>query len=147
MAELSEHLQRLAEIAWQRHLRGRSLNKNALVMPLDEIFQRLGQTSSAFDEAALKAVIIQDIFEYLKRIADERYPVGRRRMEAATEFVDIFFRDIANGVYRGNRTRLLTDEKPLRSAFLFYMRQQIPVKSTKPNEGETFDEFNDVSES
>jgi CRISPR-associated protein Csc3 len=116
-------------------------------MPLDEIFQKLGQTSGAFDEAALKAVIIEDIFEYLERIADERYPAGRRRMEAATEFVDIFFRDIANGIYRGNRARLLADEKPLRSAFMFYMRQQIPTKSTKSDEDEAYNEFNDVSKS
>jgi CRISPR-associated protein Csc3 len=145
MAELSDHLQQLATIAWQRHLRGKSLKKNSLVMPLDEIFQKLGQSSGTFDEAALKAVIVEDIFEYLDRIADEYHP-GRRAMEAATEFVDIFFSDIVNGVYRGNRTRLLADEKPLRSAFMFYMRQQIPRKSGKPGEDEGIVAFNDVSE-
>lgn len=146
MAELSDHLQRLAGIAWQNHLRGKSLKKNSLVMPLDEIFQKLGQSSGAFDEAALKAVIVEDIFEYLDRIAD-KYPAGRRAMEAATEFVDVFFREVANGIYRGNRARLLADEKPLRSAFMFYMRQQIPTKPGKSDEAEAINEFNAAPES
>lgn len=146
MAELSDHLQQLAEIAWRSHLRGKSLKKNSLVMPLDEVFQKIGQSSGMFDEAALKAVIVEDIFEYLDRIAD-KYPAGRRTMEAATEFVDVFFREVVNGIYRANRARLLADEKQLRSAFMFYMRQQIPFKPSKSNEDEAINEFNDTPES
>ena len=128
MAELSDHLQRLAETAWQGGLRGKSLKKNSLNMPLDGIFQKLNQRSLAFDDAALKAAIAEDIFEYLERIADAQHPPGRRKMEASATFVEIFFTDIYHGSYQGNRTRLLADEKMLRSAFMFYIRQQIPTK-------------------
>ncbi|PIE81440.1 MAG: hypothetical protein CSA11_03630 [Chloroflexi bacterium] len=128
MAELSTHLQRLAEIAWQGGLRGKSLKKNSLMMPLDEIFQKLNQRSLAFDDAALKAVIAEDVFEYLERIADEKYPPGKRKMEAAKNFVETFFTDVYHSSYQGNRTRLLADEKLLRSAYMFYIRQQIPPK-------------------
>ncbi len=127
MAQLSEALQSLAEIAWQGGLRGKSLKKNSLMMPLDEIFQKLNQRSRAFDEGALKATIAEDIFEYLERIADE-YAPGRRKMESATNFVDTFFNDVFHGIYQANTTRLLADEKLLRSAFMFYIRQQIPQK-------------------
>ena len=127
MAELSKHLEKLAETAWQGGLRGKSLKKNSLIMPLDEVFQKLNMGSSAFDEAALRAVIIEDIFEYLERIAEE-YTPGRRKMTAATEFVDVFFRDVFHSSYQGNRTRLLAEEKMLRSAYMFYIRQQIHSK-------------------
>jgi CRISPR-associated protein Csc3 len=130
MVELSDHLQRLAETAWQGGLRGKSLKKNSLMMPLDEIFQKFNQRSLAFDDTALKAVIAEDIFEYLERIADE-YAPGRRKMEAATAFVETFFAAVYHGSYQGNRTRLLADEKLLRSAFMFYIRQQIPTKKNE----------------
>lgn len=128
MAELSQHLQKLAEIAWQGGLRGKTLKKNSLMTPLDHVFVKLNQRSQAFDDEALKAVIAEDIFEYLERIADEQYAPGRRKMGAANEFVNLFFDQVYQGVYQGNRTRLLADEKLLRSAFMFYMRQQIPTK-------------------
>lgn len=134
MAELSDHLRELAEIAWQGGLRGKSLKKNSLMMPLDEIFQKLNQRSQAFDDEALKAVIAEDIFEYLERIAEE-YKPGKTKMAAATEFVERFFTDVYQGVYQGNRTRLLADEKMLRSAFMFFIRQQIHSRQSETAEG------------
>jgi CRISPR-associated protein Csc3 len=128
MTELSQHLQKLAEIAWQKGLRGKTLKKNSLMTPLDHVFVKMNQRSQAFDDEALKAVIAEDIFQYLERIADEQYTPGRRKMEAATEFVTLFFDDVYHSVYQGNRTRLLADEKLLRSAFMFYIRRQIPTK-------------------
>jgi CRISPR-associated protein Csc3 len=128
MTELSQHLQKLAQIAWQGGLRGKTLKKNSLMTPLDHVFVKLNQRSQAFDDEALKAVIAEDIFEYLERIADEQYSPGRRKMASANEFVEVFFRDIYHGSYQGNRTRLLADEKLLRSAYMFYIRRQIPTK-------------------
>lgn len=128
MTLLSQQLQKLAEIAWQGGLRGKSLKKNSLMTPLDEIFKKLNQQSPAIDDAALQAIIAQDIFEYLERIADEGYSPGRRKMTAATEFVRLFFEEVYAGIYHNNRTRLLADEKLLRSAYLFYIRQQIGSK-------------------
>lgn len=129
MQQLSDHFTNLAQIAWQGGLRGKSLKKNSLMMPLDEVFKKLSARSAAFDDAALQAVIIEDIFEYLDRIADDQYRPGRKKLTSATEFVETFFNKVYHGVYQGNRTRLLADEKMLRSAFLFYIRQQIPSKS------------------
>jgi CRISPR-associated protein Csc3 len=140
MAQLSQHLQKLAEIAWQGGLRGKTLKKNSLMTPLDHIFQKLNQRSQAFDDEALKAVIIEDIFEYLDRIADEQYAPGRRKMTAATDFVETFFRDVYQHNYQSNRTRLLADEKLLRSAYMFYIRQQIQSKKSSGESDETSEE-------
>lgn len=136
MTELSQHLQKLAEIAWQGGLRGKTLKKNSLMTPLDHVFVKFNQRSQAFDNEALKAVIVEDIFEYLERIADEQYTPGRRKMNYANEFVNLFFDQVYHGVYQGNRTRLLADEKLLRSAFMFYMRQQIPTKQQESEDSQ-----------
>jgi CRISPR-associated protein Csc3 len=134
MTELSRHLQKLAEIAWQGGLRGKTLKKNSLMTPLDHVFVKFNQRSLTFDDNALKAVIAEDIFEYLERIADEQYAPGKRKMGYANEFVNLFFDQVYHGVYQGNRARLLADEKLLRSAFMFYMRQQIPTKQQENEE-------------
>ncbi|MFO7917326.1 MAG: type I-D CRISPR-associated protein Cas10d/Csc3, partial [Anaerolineae bacterium] len=126
MAELSKELERLAEIAWEGGLRGRSLRKNSLIMPLDEVFTKLNLRSEAADIELLRAAAVEDIFEHLQRIADPNYPAGRRKLQATQAFVDRFFERIFEGIYDGKLRKLLADEKLLRSAFLFYVRQQIP---------------------
>ncbi|HDQ71106.1 MAG TPA: hypothetical protein ENN19_03300 [Chloroflexi bacterium] len=128
MSKLSEVLQRLAEIAWAGGLRGRSLKKNSLMAPLDEIFKKLGHHSEAADVETLRAAIIEDIFEHLERIADFQYRPGQKKWEATQAFVNGFFDDVYGGVYGGKLQKLLADEKLLRSAYLFYVREQIPGK-------------------
>ena len=128
MAELSEALQKLAGIAWAGGLRGRSLKKNSLMAPLDEIFKKLGHHSEAADMETLRAATTEDIFEHLERIADQRYRPGRRKWEATEAFVATFFEEIYEGVYAGKLRRLMADEKLLRSAYMFYIREQIPRK-------------------
>jgi CRISPR-associated protein Csc3 len=133
MAKLSDELENLAEIAWSGGLRGRSLRKNSLVMPLDEIFTKLNSRSEHADIRLLRAAVIEDIFEHLERIADEYQP-GRRKWEATEAFVDGFFDNVYEEVYGGKLRKLLADEKLLRSAYLFYVREQIPSKKAEVEE-------------
>lgn len=128
MAKLSEELQRLANIAWQNGLRGRSLEKSSLLFPLGEVFQKLGHPGGAADRGALMAAATMDIFDHLSRIAEEQYKPGRKKWEASKAFVDAFFEGVLDGAYSGNVRKLLSDEKLLRSAYLFYLREQIPRK-------------------
>jgi len=128
MSELSTQLRRLAEIAWKNGIRGRSLEKSALLYPVSEVFAKLGHSSAHVDREALKAATVQDIFDHLQRIADDRYKPGRKKWEATRQFVDVWFDDVLGGVYGGNLRKLLADEKLIRSAFLFYVREQIPRK-------------------
>lgn len=137
MEKLSEALQRLAEIAWQNGLRGRSLAKSSLLFPLDEVLQKLSHPSGAADRAALIAAATEDIFDHLSRISEEQYKPGRKKWEASKAFVDTFFNDVLDGVYAGNVRKLLADEKLLRSAFLFYVREQIPHKEVSEEEEES----------
>ena len=130
MARLSQELYELAQIAWRGGLRGGSLRKNSLLMPLDEIFKKLGNRSEEADIEVLRAATVQDIFEHLERIADEYRP-GRKKWEATEAFVNNFFDRVYQDVYGGKLQRLLADEKLLRSAYLFYIREQIPRKAKK----------------
>ncbi len=131
MSKLSETLQRLAKIAWEGGLRGRSLKKNSLMAPLDEIFKKLGHHSEAADIETLRAAIVEDIFEHLERIADPQYRPGQKKWKATQNFVNGFFDDIYAGIYSGKLQKLLADEKLLRSAYMFYIREQIPGKKSE----------------
>lgn len=126
MSELSDHLKKLAGIAWSNQLRGRTLAKNSLMTPLDEVFKKMNHRSEAADLETLRAAAADDIFEYLTRITESQYRPGQKKWEACKAFVDTFFDDVFQGVYRGKRQKLLADEKLLRSAFLFYIREEIP---------------------
>ena len=129
MTQLNETLQRLAAIAWQNGLRGRSLEKSSLLFPLDDVLQKLSYAGGAADIETLKAAAVQDIFDHLSRIADDRYKPGRKKWDATRQFVDGWFDDVLGGVYGGNRRKLLNDDKLLRSAFHFYVREQIAAKA------------------
>jgi CRISPR-associated protein Csc3 len=133
MRQLSEQLQHLAGIAWQNGLRGRSLEKSSLMFPLDDVLQKLGRLGGAADVETLKAAAVQDIFDHLSRIADDRYKPGRKKWEAVKQFVDGWFDDVL-AVYDGNHRKLLNDEKLLRSAFHFYVREQIVARVSKGQE-------------
>ena len=132
MTKLSEQLQRLAEIAWQNGLRGRTLVKSSLLFPVNEVFQKLGHPGGAADRETLKAAAVQDIFDHLSRIADDRYKPGRKKWAATKQFVDLWFGGVLQGIYGGNLRKLLSDEKLIRSAFHFYIREQIPYKTAQP---------------
>ena len=133
MATLSEQLARLAGIAWQNRLLGRSLEKSSLLFPVGEVFQKLNYAGGVADMETLKAAAVQDIFDHLSRIADDQYKPGRTKWEAIQTYVDIWFDDVLNNVYAGNRRKLLTDEKLIRSAYHFYIRHQIPRKASGEN--------------
>ncbi len=140
MTQLSEQLQRLAQIAWQNGLRGRSLEKSSLLFPLDDVLQKLSRIGGAVDIETLKAASVQDIFDHLSRIANERYKPGRKKWEAVKQFVDGWFDDVI-AVYGGNHRKLLNDEKLLRSAFHFYVREQIVARTPKGQEDTPLDEM------
>jgi CRISPR-associated protein Csc3 len=99
--------------------------------PLDEIFKKLSHHSEAADVEALRAATVEDIFEHLERIADKQYRPGQRKWDATQAFVNSFFEDVYEGVYGGKLRKLLADEKLLRSAYMFYIREQIPGKKVE----------------
>jgi CRISPR-associated protein Csc3 len=128
MTQLSTELRQLAELAWQNRLIGSSRKKNSLLFAVDEVFQKLRHPVELVDRETLKAAAAQDIFDHLYRLAPEGRKPGRPKQEAAKAFVDGWFNNVLEGVYRSNYRKMLGDEKLIRSAYLFYIREQIPRK-------------------
>ncbi len=127
-----KQLQQLAEMAWDAHIIGRSLERNSLLKPFDMLLDGLESKSEAFGLDTLHAQLVEDIFRHLEAIASEEYKPGRTKREKVKAYVGLFFNGVLATAYHGNITRLLADTKSLRSAYLFYVREQIPVKE-KPS--------------
>ncbi|OIO94574.1 MAG: hypothetical protein AUK03_06575 [Anaerolineae bacterium CG2_30_64_16] len=126
--EAVKQLQKLAEMAWDAHIIGRSLERNALLKPFDMLLDGLEGKSEAFGLDTLRAQLTEEIFRHLEAIASEEYKPGRTKREKVKVYVDLFFDGVLGEAYRSNVNRLLADTKGLRSAYLFYLREQIPVK-------------------
>jgi hypothetical protein len=120
-----KQLQALAAMAWEARIIGRSLERNSLLKPFDMLLGGLESKSETFGLDTLRAQMVEDIFRHLEAIASEEYKPGRTKREKVKAYVDLFFN-------HGNVNSLLLDSKGLRSAYLFYLREQVPVKE-KPN--------------
>jgi CRISPR-associated protein Csc3 len=138
--KVNETIQRLAQLAWDGNLKGQTLAKNSLMMPLDHCFEKVQMMQPPVDKETLRAVTITDIYSYLERIRDDGM-VGQETQRKAKAFVDAFFDELWGNHYANNRQRLLTDEKLIRSAFLFHIRELLAKRSAekvneaKANEG------------
>lgn len=132
MHELDKHLERLAEIAWKGGLRGKTLKKNSLMAPMDEVLRKIGILGQELNEEVLRAAAAQDLYEHLTRVHDIE---SKRLHDACVKFVEVFFDGVFGEVYHDKLARLLNHEKVLRSAFHFYIRQQIPRKARDTNGG------------
>lgn len=126
MKKLSQELEKVAQIAVQNNLRGSSFERSSLLYPFDEVMRKLAQDQgrTAVDRETLRAAAIQDIYDHLDRLATRAgYKMTKARAEACAAFVNGWFDDILI-VYEGQMRKLVADEKLLRSAYLFYVRQQ-----------------------
>jgi len=135
MTQLSQELQKLAQAAWQNRIKGRTLEKNALLFPVNEIFQKIRMVDEMVDLDTLKAATAQDIFDHIDRISDEQYKPGRTKLEAIKQYVDGWFETVLGQIYGGNTRRFVSDEKLIRSAYHFYIRAQISSKGAAGDGG------------
>lgn len=125
MQKLSSELKKAAAIAVQHNLRGSSFERSSLLYPFNEVMQKLAldQEHTAADRETLRAAATQDIYDHLDRLATRAgYKMTKARADACAAFVDCWFDDILNA-YEGQSRKLIADEKLLRSAYLFYVRQ------------------------
>jgi len=132
--KVNETIQNLAQLAWDGNLKGQTLTKNSLMMPLDHCFEKVQMMQPPLDKETLRAVTITDIYSYLERIREDGM-VGAETQRKVKAFVDAFFDALWGNSYANNRQRLLTDEKLIRSAFLFHIRELLAKRSAeKANE-------------
>jgi len=126
-------LQMLAEQAWRDKIKGRTLERNSLLKPFDMLLDGLEAKSEAFGLDTLRAQMAEEIFRHVQVVmAASGFTVGREKHDEVKAYVDTFFEGVLGGAYHDNITKLLADSKALRSAYLFYVREQIPTKEKEP---------------
>jgi CRISPR-associated protein Csc3 len=132
MAQLSDVLHNLAQLAWEGRLRGSSLKRSSLLFPVTEVFTKMTVIGGEHDRAVIMAATVQDMYEHLERIADANYkPVpGGSIWQAAQQFVEAWYADLLDDIYGGSYQKLLRDQKLISSAYLFYVQSLIPRKSS-----------------
>ena len=127
MQELQElPLQELAVFAAQNSIKGTSFKRNSLLKPLDIILQELDQCPNPDDEKELeliRAATKELIFDHLERIAKDGYKLGQTKQSKINKYVDLFFDGVLKRAHHGKVNRLLSREKLIRAAYLFWVRQ------------------------
>jgi hypothetical protein len=127
MQELQElPLQKLAIFAQKNNIKGTSLKRNSLLKPLDIILQELDRCPNPDDKKELeliRAAAKEFIFDHLERIAKDEYKPGQTKQSKINEYVDLFFDGVLEKAHHGKVNKLLSREKLLRAAYLFWIRQ------------------------
>ena len=127
-----QELKELATYAAQNNIRGSTFKRNSLLKPLDIILQELDRCPAPDNTNELELVRAGTkglIFDHLERIADAEYKPGRTKRDKVNHYVDLFFNGVLDKAHHGKVNRLLNRERLIRSAYLFYVREAIPVKS------------------
>ncbi|SRR5712692_6661008 len=127
MQELQElPLQQLAAYAAHNSIKGSSFKRNSLLKPLDIILEELERCQNPDDKKELAVICAgtkELIFDHLARIAKEEYKPGQTKQSKINQYVDIFFEDVLKRDYHGKVNKLLSREKLIRAAYLFWVRQ------------------------
>jgi hypothetical protein len=130
-------IKKMAAVAWKAGIRGKTLKRSSLLIPINEIFDHLRRQQQLLDLNTLQAAIVTEIFTYLERIHDPTKPQfkpGRTKRLKVEEFVDCFFVDLLQSIYGGKLSKLMPDEKIIKAAYLFYVRNEIPLKEETDEE-------------
>ncbi len=129
-----QELQAMAVYAAENRIKGNTFKRNSLLKPLDIILNELDHCPAPdnLNELALiRAGTKEMIFDYLERIAQSDYKPGRTKQEKVGRYVDQFFDEVLDKAHHGKVNRLLSRERLIRSAYLFYYREAIPQRAAK----------------
>jgi CRISPR-associated protein Csc3 len=131
---LTSILERMAELAWKKTIRGGSLTHNALMKPVDIAFQLVRRQSSQ-EVSFLKLVAAENILRHIDRTSD--YSVGAGRSEAITEWTRLFFDELLAKGFNGEIRRMIRNEKLVKAAYTTLMREHLRKSSeAKKADGE-----------
>jgi len=123
---VSETLKAMAKLAWSKQIKGQTLKRNSLLMPMLMFFDQIRKQQPVLDTEALRAAAIEKIFDHLDRISDNGR--GKTTREAVEEIANLFFNGLIENNYNGKIHRIISDEKDLKAAYLFYLRSHIGKK-------------------
>lgn len=113
-------IKKMAEIALINHFHGKSWNETSQAKPLDLAFDALSKHREPETEKDLKMVILHDVTRGLERLSQSG-KLGKERYDAVMVFVDTFFNDVFKERYKGDKNKMIKDQKRIRAAFLGYL--------------------------
>lgn len=129
-----QELRAMAVYAAENRIRGNTLKRNSLLKPLDIVLSELDHCPAPDNPnelALIRAGTKEMIFDYLERIAQPGYKIGRTKQEKVSHYVDLFFDEVLKKAHHNNVNRLLGRERLIRSAYLFYLREALPHKAAE----------------
>lgn len=128
----SKIIKEMAAISWKARIKGKSLERSSLMMPINKVFDQIRRQQHVLDLETLRAATTTEIFTYLERIHDSKsskYKINKRETRLKVEeFVNLFFHQILRAIYQDKLARLMVDEKNIKAAYLFYVRNEISSK-------------------
>ncbi len=143
-------LKELAVYAVQHSIRGTSIKPNSLLKPLDIILQELDRCPNPDDKMELeliRAAVKALIFDHLKRIAKDEYKPGKTKQSKINEYVDLFFDEVLEKAHNGKINKLLSRERLLRAAYLFWVREARAERSVSSGKAKDIKEATDELQS
>lgn len=131
LEKVSDVMKKLAGLGWEYKIKGKTLERNSLLQPINMIFDQLRKQNQIIDLETVRSATSQKIFDYIERIADASYKPGDTKANKITEFVDVFFKGLLEKFYHNKISTLLSDEKNLKASYLFYLRNSISPSKEK----------------
>jgi hypothetical protein len=129
-----QELRATAVYAAENRIKGKTFKRNSLLKPLDIILSELDRCPSPDNPNELELIRAgtkEMIFDHLERIAEADYKPGRTKQDKVGHFVDLFFDEVLVKAHHNNVNRLLSRERLIRSAYLFYLREALPRKTAE----------------
>ena len=124
----AEVIEKLGKLAGESYIKGSTYKRNSLLKPLDIIFDLLERRSEYLDLETVFATAVQQIFDHISRVSPDNRKPGDTKYQKIENFVDVFAEELLDEVYENKVNQLISDQKIIKSAYLFYYR-----KATKNN--------------
>lgn len=119
---LTDTLEKMADIAWKKSIRGDSLAHTALIKPMSIVFQLLRRQSNK-ELSFVKLVATEEILRHIERTSD--YRVNAEKSDAIESWTALFFDELLAKGFGADVRRLIQEEKYVKAAYTTLIRQQL----------------------
>jgi CRISPR-associated protein Csc3 len=135
-ALLTQYLKEAAQIAAAANLKGSSFKRTSLAEPFTAFTAAVRSQKNYMDLEFMFGVLAQKYHNRLDRIRE--YRVGATKYEQIKHFYDIL-RKLYEEVYQGRPEKLLSDQRNLEAAYLFFWQEAYHNLPKNPIQDDTDD--------
>ncbi|MHC5935507.1 CRISPR-associated protein Csc3 [Nostoc sp.] len=128
---LTKYLKEAAQVAAQANLKGSSFKRTSLAEPFTAFTSAVRSHKPYMDLEFMFAALAQKYHNRLDRIRE--YRVGATKYEQVKEYYEVL-KKLYQEVYQGRPEKLLSDQRNLEAAYLFFWQeayQQLPKKKSE----------------